>query len=83
MNSISHYEPKKMYSPKDTTPLIYDLKTFDKQMTTLCPYEVFDKTFRKAMRYANTIEYDSYLKVIQGSMDESLFMEMLETYRKS
>ncbi len=28
----------------------------------------------------DTIEYDSYLKVIQGSMDESLFMEMLEAY---
>ena len=80
LNSISHYEPKKMHNPADTTPLIYDLKTFDKQMSTLCSYEVFNKTFRKAMKYANTIEYDSYLKVIQGSMDESLFMEMLEAY---
>ena len=28
----------------------------------------------------DTIEYDSYLIVILGSMDESLFMEMLEAY---
>mgnify|MGYP002626066472 CR=1 FL=1 len=80
LNSISHYEPQKLYNPIDTTPLIYDLKTFDKQISTLCSYEVFNKTFRKTMRYANTIEYDSYLKVIQGSMDENTFMEMLQAY---
>lgn len=80
LNSISHYEQKKLYTPLDTTPLIYDLKTFDKQMTTLSSYEVFNKTFRKAMKYANSIEYDSYLKVIQGSLDEESFMEMLQAY---
>ena len=80
LNSISKYEPRKMYTPQDVMSLVYDLKTFDKQTSTMCSYELFNKTFRKAMRYANTLEYESYLKVIQGTMDEQLFMEMMQNY---
>lgn len=80
LNSITKYEPKKMYNPQDVMSLVYDLKTFDKQTSTMSTYEVFDKTFRKVMKYANTLEYESYLKVIQGTMEEKVFMEMMQAY---
>ena len=80
LNSIKSYEPIKLYDPRDTTPMIYDLQTSDMRQKTVAPYEEFNKIFKDIMIYVNGVEYYNYISVIKGESNEDTFMTFLEQY---
>jgi len=81
LNQLSHYTPKKIRTPMESTDLIYDLQTADRKIETVAPYEQFTEVFKEVMTYVNGVEYYHYVNVILGEGEtEESFMKFLKQY---
>ena len=66
LNQLDTYTPLKLYDIDVHAEQIYDLRTKDRQMKLVTPYEDFIRIFNSCMSFVTENERDTYYNVMRG-----------------
>ncbi|MDO4647082.1 MAG: ATPase, T2SS/T4P/T4SS family [Eubacteriales bacterium] len=80
LNQIEHYVKRELPEIDDSRELIYDLLRHDMMLQTKLPYQDFIQIFQTCMRYASTVEKDTYYAVIRGSRKKEDFDLVMSSF---
>ena len=79
LNSITHYERRKLYDPRDHDTMIYNINSRDACLSIITPQDSFNGIFRYVMNQASGVEYYNYINVIRGEDSKESFLALLRS----
>ncbi|SEF88938.1 ATPase, T2SS/T4P/T4SS family [Lachnospira multipara] len=80
LNAIDEYEPTNLAKPEDSIDLVYDLKSNEKELNLITPYEQFKAIYEEILiRLSNGTDKYQYFSVLKGDMNKDSFMAYIES----